>query len=250
VADIARRLGVGYQIVYLSLRSGEHRGVPQLVDDAAVAAPVDPGPVDALLLGCVKSKDTVPRPAKDLYVSELFRRRRLYAEARGLPWWIVSAEYGLVAPDEVIDPYDTLIGWRPLHERQAIARQVADRLERELGSLRGVRLEFHAGEEYYLAINPELRRRGAVVVRPLEGLGFGEHLAWYGARLGLGGAAAARGSEGGRRPPHRPGPPKLPPVSPGDGHGLARRITELFCAGDLDLSRRVGAPVAGVGRHA
>jgi hypothetical protein len=245
VADIARRLGVSYQIVYLSLRSGEHRGVPQLVDDPAVAAPVDPGPVDALLLGCVKSKDTVPRPAKDLYVSELFRRRRLYAEARGLPWWIVSAEYGLVAPDEVIDPYDTLIGRRPLHERQAIARQVADRLERELGSLRGVRLEFHAGEEYYLAINPELRRRGAVVVRPLEGLGFGEHLAWYGARLGLGGAAAARGSEGGRRPPHRPGPPKLPPVSPGDGSGLARRITELFCAGDLDLSRKVGAPVAG-----
>ena len=181
-AEIARQLGVRYQIVYMALK-----GAPKTIAAPPdhPPEPIDIGPVDAVLLGCVKTKDVRPRPAKDLYVSELFRRRRRYAEASGRPWWIVSAEYGLVHPDEVIAPYDTLIGRRSLDERQRIAAQVADRLERELGSLRGKRLELHAGDEYFQAIGPTLRRRGALIVRPLEGLSIGRQLAWYGERLGL-----------------------------------------------------------------
>lgn len=89
--------------------------------------------------------------AKDLYRSELFRRRRLYAEASGRPWWIVSTEYGLVDPDEVIVPYDTRIVRLSLAARHQLADRVATDLERALGILAGKRLEIHAGDEYVLA---------------------------------------------------------------------------------------------------
>ena len=245
VAEIARRLDVRYQIVYMTIAGSRAAGAGP--SETSAPAALDLGAVDAVLLGCVKSKDTRPRPAKDLYTSELFRRRRLYAEASGLPWWIVSAEYGLVAPDEVIAPYDTLIGSRPLQERQRIATQVADRLENELGPLRGRRLELHAGDEYHHAIAPTLRQRGATVVRPLEGLSFGRQLAWYGERLGLSAVASNASGSGERTPPvRRERPTELPESLPlGDGRGLGRRITALFQAGDLDLSARTGAPSVG-----
>ncbi len=238
VADIARRLGVRYQIVYMTLK-----GAPRPASDLTVR-PVAGGatqPMDAVLLGCVKTKDVRPRPARDLYVSPLFKKRRQYAESSGHPWWIVSAEYGLVGPDEMIAPYDTLIGKRPLAERQVIARQVADRLEHELGSLRGKRLELHAGTEYAEAIGPELRARGAELIRPLEGLVFGEQLAWYGAPVG---SASSRPP---RPPGMRPsrGARPLPADALGDGRGLGRRLSELFMAGRLDLSARPGAPSPG-----
>ena len=245
-AEIARTLGVIYQQVQIVIGptgpqpATPGRRAPDLPPtDGRETSPVRDD-VDAVLLGCVKTKDVVARPAKDLYVSPLFRGRRRHAEASGKPWWIVSAEYGLVAPDEVIAPYDTLIGERPLVERQRIANQVADRLEAELGTLRGKRLELHAGIEYAEAIGPELRRHGAELVRPLEGLSFGQQLAWY---------AGDRGAEPNRayvaRPTGQRASRAKPPTALGDGRGLARRITELFVSGDLDLSGRAGAPTSG-----
>lgn len=61
---------------------------------------------DIVLIGCVKSKLTTAAPAKDLYTSALFARRRGYAEASTKPWFIVSGRLGLVAPDEIIAPYE------------------------------------------------------------------------------------------------------------------------------------------------
>ena len=98
VGEIARLLDVRYQIVYMTLH-------PQ--PSVRTDSPPAPSrrrrwrtdrPPDAVLLGCVSQKNATPMAAKDLYRSELFRRRRLYAEASGAPWWIVSAEYGLVRP--------------------------------------------------------------------------------------------------------------------------------------------------------
>lgn len=239
VGDIGRRLGIRYQVVRQTILGDPNARSAQPLEPRPMD--VDNNPVDAFLLGCVKTKDVRPRPAKDLYTSELFRRRRRYAEAAGRPWWIVSAEYGLVAPDEVIAPYDTLIGRRPRHERDQIARQVADRLSRELGGLTGKRLELHMGDEYVLAIGPRLRQQGAILVRPLEGLSFGQGLAWYGERLGLSARAASSGGRAGR-PPGRHAAVQEPL---GDGRGLAQRITAAFVGGNLDLSERPGAPTPG-----
>ena len=51
------------------------------------------------LISCVSRKPKRACAAGDLYVSDLFRKARRYAEASGCSWFILSAEHGLVAPE-------------------------------------------------------------------------------------------------------------------------------------------------------
>jgi Phage integrase family len=62
-----------------------------------------------VLLGCVKTKLGHRARAKDLYISQLWRGRRAYAEASGYPWLILSAKHGLLDPDQKIAPYDVAL---------------------------------------------------------------------------------------------------------------------------------------------
>lgn len=61
---------------------------------------------DIVLIGCTKRKLDRPAPARELYVGRLFKASVVYAEARGLPWAVLSAEFGVVQPDDVLPPYD------------------------------------------------------------------------------------------------------------------------------------------------
>ena len=67
-----------------------------------------------LLVSCSKSKLDHPAAAKELYTSPLFRHARHYAEGLGAPWFILSAEHGLVAPDEWLAPYERYCRTRPV----------------------------------------------------------------------------------------------------------------------------------------
>lgn len=133
---------------------------------------------DVILLGCVKTKLDRAAPARDLYTSELFRRRRAYAEATGVRWFILSARHGLVAPADLLEPYDVHLGDQSADYREAWGRWVVARLASEL-DISGVTVEIHAGAAYVDAIRGHLDRCGASVVTPLAGLTQGEHLAWY-----------------------------------------------------------------------
>jgi hypothetical protein len=232
VASIARQLGVRYQIAYVAVRG--MRKPPEGSQDSPAATAL--GEPDAILIGCVSQKNEIPMPAKDLYRSELFRRRRLWAESSGKPWWIISAEYGLVDPDQEIRPYDTRIGKLSPDARQRLARQVASALEARLAGISGRTLELHAGDDYFLTIAPRLRQEGARIVRPLEGLRIGEQLGWYGDHLGLE-RASARST---------PRPPRVStPSLIGEGRGLSRLLTQLFVDEALDLSDRPKQPLMG-----
>jgi uncharacterized HhH-GPD family protein len=135
--------------------------------------------VDIVLVGCVKTKADEPRPARLLYQSALFRKRRRYAETRGHRWYVISAEHGLVYPDALLEPYDVALAEQPDDYRQAWAGWVAARLRRVEGHLRGRRIEIHAGQAYAAPLLPLLRAEGAHVTQPLAGLTQGQHLAWY-----------------------------------------------------------------------
>ncbi|MDV2474339.1 hypothetical protein F8M49_01050 [Rhodococcus zopfii] len=144
---------------------------------------------DLVLVTCVKSKREVPVAAKDLYVSPLFTRQRSYAENTGLPWFILSAEHGLVAPDEWLAPYERYLPDTPPSYRAAWGRWVAERLELLTGALRDRVIEIHAGAAYLEALSPHLLAKGAAIRTPLEGLSMGRRLSWYATR-GNGAAAA------------------------------------------------------------
>ena len=132
-----------------------------------------------LLLGCVKGKGPRPAPARDLYTSDLFRKRRAYAVAAGHPWFILSALHGLVAPDDVLEPYDMALAKQPAAYRVTWGQQVMEALERRLRPLTGLTFEVHAGAPYVEAIRGQLEAHGARVVWPLHGLTQGQQLSWY-----------------------------------------------------------------------
>lgn len=143
----------------------------------------EPRPVpvqaDVVLVGCVKSKLTHGAPAKDLYTSDYFGKMRSYALASGLPWFILSAEHGLVSPDAWLEPYDCYLPEMSRDYRAKWGTKVAEQLEAELGSLSGVTVDVHAGSAYVMAAHEPLTIRGATVLDQLQGLSFGHRLSWY-----------------------------------------------------------------------
>lgn len=91
-------------------------------------------------MGCGRAKRDVPAPASDLYASRGFRLRAAYAEQEADQWFVLSAEHGLVGPDEWISPYDLNLADTPGAYRRAWGAWVVARLLRIVGSLQGARI--------------------------------------------------------------------------------------------------------------
>ena len=80
------------------------------------------------LVGCVKTKLPHAAAARDLYTSPLFRGRRAAIDPRTDTWFVLSAEYGLVKPETVIEPYDLALANMPVSARRDWSRKVVDQL--------------------------------------------------------------------------------------------------------------------------
>lgn len=130
------------------------------------------------LVSCVSQKRDHECAASDLYVSDWFRKARRYAEASGCPWFILSAEYGLVAPDQVVKPYERTLNKMGVADRRAWAERVARQLAETAPDL--ARVVFLAGERYRAFLVRHLTARGAEVSVPMKGLRIGEQLSWLG----------------------------------------------------------------------
>lgn len=125
-----------------------------------------------VLVGCAKSKLGYPAPARELYTSHLFRLARLYAEQSGHPWAILSAEHGLVLPDQVLAPYDTVIRDLDPDQQQQWAFKVDHGLRKHFpGHGRVIVLAGSAYTRHLPAWLEEVRD-------PLKGLGIGKRKRW------------------------------------------------------------------------
>lgn len=171
-----RRVGHGtYQAVWRRPRAASAPAPAP----AATPTPSSASSANLYLVGCVKSKLSVPAAARDLYVSPLFTRARARVEAAGHPWFILSAEHGLVKPDEWLSPYDRYLPQTDSSYRAAWGSWVVARLQLLYGGLDGRTIEVHASRSYVDPIRHHLARLGAVVLEPLNGLSMGGRLAWY-----------------------------------------------------------------------
>ena len=128
------------------------------------------------LVSCAARKQPVPAPAKCLYTSALFRKARSHVVGTSLPWFILSAEYGLVRPDEVIAPYDRTLNTMSVADRRCWARGGLMQLEPHLEGVTEV--VFLAGLRYREFLTPSLQRRGLLVSVPMQGFRIGEQLRW------------------------------------------------------------------------
>ena len=128
------------------------------------------------LVACSRGKAHHPAPARELYVSPLFRAASAYAERQYGPgrWLILSALHGLLDPNTILHPYDLSLRQLSAREREAWGNRVAVELTDRFPA--GTVLWFHAGALYREAIAPVVAHQ---VRYPLAGLGIGEQLAWY-----------------------------------------------------------------------
>jgi len=120
---------------------------------------------DATLIQCTNTKRDNEAPARMLYdESAYFRRMRAWAEARGDPWYILSAKYGLVHPKTRLEPYNQ----RGLSEAQA--ETIATQLHED-----GVdTVHVTAGMDYTEALVPALEARGIDVINHFAGERIGK----------------------------------------------------------------------------
>ncbi len=138
---------------------------------------------DIVLVSCVKTKRPEAAAARDLYISPLFRKEREYAERRGVPWYILSAEHGLVDPEQWLAPYERYLPDESLEYRREWGVRVASDLERVEGPLERTVIQIHANAIYVSAVRLNLHSRGAIITDPLRGLGLGKRLQWYNTTL-------------------------------------------------------------------
>ena len=128
------------------------------------------------LVSCVSQKTPYPAPARDLYVSPLFRKARAYVLKSGSPWFILSAEHGLVHPDDVLAPYEKTLNNMRVAERRAWAEKVRSQMEQTLPDADEVVIL--AGARYHEHLEDWLNRRYASVQIPMRGLQIGKQLQW------------------------------------------------------------------------
>lgn len=139
------------------------------------------------LIGCSKRKHAIRgyTRARDLYDSDLFTKRVKHVEDRKIPWYILSAKSGLLKPTTLVRTYDQVLMQMPEIEvaewHVGVVNQVFTELYYDFKSpnLEDVTIELHAGKYYCEPLATILGIFGIEVVRPVEGLGIGQQLAYY-----------------------------------------------------------------------
>jgi hypothetical protein len=135
-----------------------------------------------VLVSSVSVKADQPARARDIYLSDWFKKAAAYADRIADEWYILSARYGLIPPDTVIGPDDVALSSLPAAERKAWASRVIADLRRHLRL--GNHVIFLAGEAYRPGLIDAIHRLGCSVEIPMEGLRIGEQLHWLKEHLG------------------------------------------------------------------
>lgn len=127
------------------------------------------------LVACCGEKLTKPALAFELYQSDLFKKASRYCQLNYHRWFILSAELGLVFPDQIVHPYDRKL---TAADGPSWAPKVTERLVYDPETYGRTLYYAHAGKLY---TDPLLA--DVPMAFPMKSLGIGEQLAWYKERL-------------------------------------------------------------------
>ncbi|MHB8744327.1 MAG: DUF6884 domain-containing protein [Sulfuricaulis sp.] len=127
-----------------------------------------------VLLSCVKSKRDRPCKAEEMYTSPLFQKMMAYAQSlKPKSIFILSAQYGLLSTDTVINPYGQCLKNMNSAERRQWAQGVISELRKRC-DLDADNFVLLAGMPYRENLVPHLKHCEV----PMEGLAFGKQLQW------------------------------------------------------------------------
>lgn len=129
-------------------------------------------PERVALVGCGKAKLDHPAAAEKIYVGSLFKMARAWAIRNTTRWFVLSAKYGLLAPWQIVIPYDAFLPNMSLAERESWASKVGKAVRGQIAPEAEVVLL--AGREYG-CFSKFVDNR---ITEPLRGLGIGRRMAW------------------------------------------------------------------------
>ena len=125
-------------------------------------------------ISCVKTKRRHVCRAEELYTSPLFRLSLMYARSLEPDMvFILSAKYGLLRLDDVVEPYEQTLNAMPKVERLAWADRVLAQL-RSVVALESDTLVLLCGAKYREHLVPYIRHAKV----PLKGMSLGQQLSW------------------------------------------------------------------------
>ena len=111
--------------------------------------------------------------------SDLFRKAYTYATKNYDFVAILSAEYGLLFPNDEIEPYDLALNTMNSKQRKRWTEKVLRQMKARLSLHEFDKVFFHSGKKYREYLIPKLQDMGFQCVVPLRHLGIGEQMAWY-----------------------------------------------------------------------
>lgn len=128
------------------------------------------------LISCTKLKETKPCTASHMYMpSNLFKKAKSYVGKNYLYWYILSAEYGFLHPNNYIAPYERTLNNMPSEKVKGWSEKVFE----DIMKVRPTEVDFFAGEKYRKYLIPMLEAEGVKCNVPLKGLGIGQQLKFY-----------------------------------------------------------------------
>jgi len=125
-----------------------------------------------VLIACAAQKLPHRAKAQDLYISPLFKKSLQYARSLKPDYiFILSAKYGLLLLDQVIEPYNVTLNDMSVVDIRRWSSRVLDQL-RGVIDLRKDHVIFLAGDKYRKYLIPALSDYAV----PMEGLSIGRQL--------------------------------------------------------------------------
>jgi hypothetical protein len=125
------------------------------------------------LVSCSKKKKGYACKAKEIYSeSTLFNKTASYVARKYFSWFIISAKYGLLNPEEVIEPYDVTLYNMSKDEIIDWSKKVAD----SLVCLGIDKVDIYAGSLYRKYLIRFLDENNIKYNVPMQGLGIGKQL--------------------------------------------------------------------------
>lgn len=127
------------------------------------------------LIACVAKKKPYKSKAYELYDSPLFKFALAYAKHQNSDEiYVLSAKYGLIHINEVIEPYNETLLTKSIAERKQWAARVLQRLDKET-NLEHDEFLILAGNRYREFLLPNIKNYNI----PVEGLSIGRQLQYY-----------------------------------------------------------------------
>jgi len=124
------------------------------------------------LISCVSKKLNFKAKAQDLYQSSLFKKSLAYAkQINSDEIYILSAKYGLIKLNDIIEPYDKTLNKMSVSEKKKWSNEVFTKLQK-YEIINNTNFIFLAGENYRKYLIEKLPNYKV----PMKGLKIGKQL--------------------------------------------------------------------------